>query len=177
MKLKKYMILLLIISSLFIVQAPSKTNAAIYGGRWYKHIKIYVPSTNDDVAGSFGIAISSWNKALAAAGSSISILQVYSSSEANVTVRNEDYLGMPVGIATLYPSNASSEYTSGLIQINLNKFRDLSAAQQTTCATHELGHILGLADSPEGSNSVMASLLNSLIFPTSFDKSELARIY
>jgi len=142
MKLKKYILLLLMLSSMLIFQVPNKTNAAIYGGRWYKDIKIYVPSSNNQVLGSFGVAISSWNKALSEAGSSISILQVYSSSEANVTVRNEDYLGMPVGMSTLYPSNGSSSYTSGLIQINLNKFKDLSAAQQTTCATHELGHIL-----------------------------------
>lgn len=177
MKFKKYILLLLMLSSLIIFQAPNKANAAIYGGRWYKDIKIYVPTSNSEVAGSFGIAISSWNKALSEVGANIRILTVYSPSEANVTVTTVDSLGGAIGSAQLYPSQTSSSYTSGLIKINTNQFDYLVPAKQTTAATHELGHILGLAHSPDGSNSVMTELVNALIFPTSYDKGELSKIY
>ncbi len=176
MKIKNYKFMSLIIVCMLVFQFPINAHADIYGGRWYKDIKMYIQSTSDLVVGPFLVAQDSWNKALVGINSNIRIVRVYSASEANLTVKDQAFLGMPAGIATLYPSKTSSSYTSGTIVMNLNKLSNLSASYRTTAATHELGHILGLDDTSVDS-SVMKDVLNNVTFPTTYDKNELNRIY
>lgn len=176
MKIKKYKFMSLIIVCMLVFQIPIKAHANIYGGRWYKDIKMYIQSTSDLVVGPFLIAQDSWNKALVGINANIRIIRVYSASEANLIVKDQAFLGMPAGISTLYPSKTSSSYTSGTIVMNLNKLSTLSASYRTTAATHELGHILGLDDTTLNA-SVMKDVLNNATFPTAYDKSELDRIY
>jgi len=173
MKFKKYISLLLIISSIVLFQIPGTANATTYGGRWYKDIKMYIESNNEGVIGSFGVATLSWNRALSEADSSIRINHVYSSSEANLIISDKDYLGSPVGVSNVSPGFSSASYTSGSVVMNLNKFNQLSSSEQTAAATHELGHILGLDHSPSNVSSIMNSLICTISFPTSYDKSEI----
>lgn len=177
--MKKFISSIMIIFCIFAFQSGQTAKANTYGGKWKKNIKIYIPP-NSTVTGPMGTAVNSWNSKLSNVYSNITIWKVYTPSEANVIVTPMNSMGEVLGQAYIYPSEFSSSYTGGKILINLNKFNQLSASEKTTIATHELGHILGLAHTTSGNYSIMVANIadiSPIIYPTSYDKAQLGLLY
>lgn len=75
------------------------------------------------------------------------------------------------------PGKNSSYYTGGTIKVNPNQYDTLSSTEKLYVATHELGHILGLDDNDLGKKSVMNRSVGTTAIPTSYDESELGKLY
>lgn len=175
---KKLLVLVFSFLMLFSTFGTTQAHAEVFGGKWTKDIKIYFES-NTIATGPMGVAVLSWNSKLSEINAPIRIYTVYSSSEANVHVTTTDFYGQATAQAFNYPTEFSSVFTGGQIIVNLNKFDFLSNSQRVAVATHELGHILGLAHTGGGQSSIMYEYITekNLSFPTTYDKSQLDILY
>lgn len=174
---KKFAIFLL---SLFLLLPTIQPKAEIMGGKWTTDIKVYLDLGGySDISSAMTTAISSWNSRLGSIGSNIRIRNLSSSeaSQANVTVRVRDYIGA-VALTTNYPSKTASVYTGALIEVNSKQFEYLNSIEKMYAASHELGHVLGLAHTTTSRESVMKDGIQSgIALPSVFDQEELDRIY
>jgi predicted Zn-dependent protease len=147
--------------------------ATAQGGKWTSNITYYVPN-NDAYLTNIRTAVNDWNN----------VLGQYTT----LTIRTADVLGAKVTASSAYygtdvcwtgmgepgPNPYSGTYTYGSVRLNRSHLDNKWYITQV--ATHEFGHILGLAHAYENVSSIM-SLFNNAPTITSYDKAEIDKIY
>ena len=163
-----------------LVQASSIEPRDVYGGKWNTNVKIYIDTYDSAIRGSFLIAIDEWNTALSNINADIRISTVYNSADANVSLSVVPYYGAATAEVFWTPQSTSVPYSSARIIVNNNKFSNSDSIQQVNIAVHEMGHVLGLAHTTNGSYSVMdadISDYHTRVGVTSYDRQQLDRLY
>lgn len=177
-----------IFSTISIFSLPSKKAFAdVEGGKWNTTIKYFIKSDDKSLSQSdfdsynemFDGTAEIWNVELINLNSNVRIKRANSASDANLMVTFRT-AGGASGITWVFPSKTSKTYTSARMYLSPGKLSDLDQKSQNSVMLHELGHVLGLAHAPEGTDSVMIeepTYGDAKHWPTSYDLNDLRRLY
>lgn len=173
--------ILTVVGTIFMMDAPTVFGAKL-GGKWKSNPTYHC----DNIASAYKTAsnkgINSWNSALKTIG--VSLRYNYASvTSAKVSFNVKNYgstgwnaQGQPG------PSVSSGTYTYGTVRYNTKYMSNYSAGKKKAIATHELGHMLGLAHrtgkvlmNVNGSSKYYDEW--SISSPTAADRTDLDAIY
>lgn len=157
--------------------------ATTFGGKWTTTIKYYVSDTDKKNYPAyyqrFKTCALIWKAELQMMNSDVLIEEASSSSDANVFVFFETLMG-EVGEGHPYPDDGSGPYEIGYIKLDPYNLVNFSDNEETSIMLHEIGHVLGLAHAPKGTDSVMVNDPTgnyTKSWPTSYDINDLRSLY
>lgn len=178
--MKKKSIFAVLLLLMITIYPSTMAKATVLGGKWTSDFNCCIQTTN--YYSNVYNAILAWNSKLDYIGSNIDIST--SNSSYSVTISQISDLSVPWnGITQIIPYTRAVPYTGAIVQLNDYYLKNHTSAQNTSTATHEMGHVLGLDETADWKeDSLMITDFNErvrrgLLTIQTYDEGQLNNLY